>query len=152
MAEGAVILPFSHDPELLAWLRESGVPDLPVVAGLPLAPADVRQILDDSDWPYREAEREHEGSRITNFTCERRGDAWPPFTEVDVWPDFVAVRHGGYPAYVIAVGAAARVGPQVVTHDSGGGPAVVTAETTYEQFSRASGYQGDLHRDSAWSR
>ncbi len=91
------------------------------------------------------------GAPITSFSPQLRDGAWPPFSKIDVWPDFVSVRHGGYAAYAVTVLGSQVCGPLVALDGSGAGLAVVTADTTYEEFSRAFGFDGDEERDSAWT-
>ena len=127
---------------------ELGLTDLPAEASAAVTVEQVRQLLHAQGWPLSEHQDDHDGTSITSFSAERRTDGtWPPFSEIDVWPSHVSVRHGGYACWVLAVGASATCGPLVAWDEGGAGPVLCTPTTTYAQFARAFGHRGDAERD-----
>ena len=150
MANATLLLPYQHN-EADMWI-ELGLTDLPAEASTAVTAEQVRHLLRAQGWPVSESVREHEGAPIISFSAQQRADgAWPPFTEIDVWPDFVSVRHGGYACWLLAVNASATHGALVAWDEGGSGPVLCTPTTTYEQFSQAFDYEGDVGRDAAWS-
>ncbi|HEU0103254.1 MAG TPA: hypothetical protein VFR07_13130 [Mycobacteriales bacterium] len=150
MANWTVVLPYTH--ELATWWTELGLTDLPAQESAAVTAEQVRQLLHAQGWLPSEHTYEHEGIPITSFYAQRRADgAWPPFSEIDVWPDSLSVRHGGYACWVLAVGASGTCGALIAWDEGGAGPVLCTPTTSYEQFSRAFGHPSDVERASAWS-
>lgn len=150
MANWTLVLPY-RPGEAQLW-TELGLTDLPADPSAAVPAAQVRQLLHAQGWLLSEDTAEREGSAVTTFFAQRRPDgAWPPFFEVAVGPTHASVRHGGYACWLIAVAASATCGPQVAWDEGGAGPVLCTPATTYEQFTRAFGHEGDLERDAMWS-
>lgn len=130
---------------------ELGLTDLPASASAAVTAEQVRQLLHEQEWTLSEHTEEHDGAPVTLFSAARRADgAWPPFSEIEVRPSHVSVRHGGYACWLLAVDAAATSGPLVAWDEGGAGPVLCTPTTTYEEFTRAFGYEGDVQRDARW--
>lgn len=142
---------FTYRPELEQWVTEAGTTDVPAGPSDPVPVALLRQAILRAGWTFSETAGGDDSKEVARFSSARRADgASPPFTSIDVWPDFFSVRHGGYACWVLAVVAAAACGPQVAMHDSGTEPVVCTEAMTYEQWGRAFGYEADVVADAAW--
>lgn len=135
MANWTVIWPAgAADAE---WLEDLEPAALPPVRGTPVAPDQVRAALTDLGWAFSETADEHDGVPVARFSAELRDGVWPPFSEVEVWPDQLSVRQGGCAAYLLAVRACRTCGPLLALDMGGAGPVLVTPDLTWEKFASA---------------